>query len=189
LISIVVLAVVALASLAAWRWWPRENPPATPAMRTAMSKLASALPAATQRPRAASQPASDRERLMAAAFALEGIPYKWGAKSGDSLDCSGFTRRAYSAVGVSLPDGSFNQASGEKPLADIHDLAAGDLLFYRWAGATGVTHVTMYAGDGWVIGTGTPGQPGVVSVYPISYDVVGDGRVITFRHVELPDGS
>lgn len=188
-ISIIVLTVVVLASLAAWRWWPREKPSATPAMRAAMSKLASSIPAGSTRPRAVSHPASDRERLLAAAFSLEGIPYKWGAKSGDSLDCSGFTRRAYSAVGVKLPDGSFNQAASEQPLGDVRDLTAGDLLFYRWAGATGVTHVTMYAGDGWVIGTGTPGQPWYVGVYPISYDVVDDGRAITFRHIKLSDGS
>jgi cell wall-associated NlpC family hydrolase len=188
-ISIIVLTVVVLGSLAAWHWWPREKPSATPAMRAAMSTLASSVPAGSTRPLAASHPASDRQRLMAAAFSLEGTPYKWGAKSGDSLDCSGFTKVAYSKVGVKLPDGSFNQAAGEQPLEDVRDLTAGDLLFYRWAGTTAVTHVTMYAGDGWVIGTGTPGQPWYVGVYPISYDVVDDGRVITFRHIKLSDGS
>lgn len=124
---------------------------------------------------------------MAAAFVLEGVPYRWGAKDGGALDCSGFTKRAYSEIGVALPDGSFNQAEGERPLASVSDLAPGDLLFYRWAGGAGVTHVTMYAGEGWVIGTGTPGQPGGVVVYPIAGDLIDDGRVITFRHVALSD--
>ena len=185
----ITLALVAIGAAAAWHWWPRERPSATPAMRSAMSGLVTSLPIEDARPRAASHPASDRERLMAAAFSLEGVPYKWGGKAADALDCSGFTKVAYSKVGVSLPDGSFNQAAGEQPLASLSDLAPGDLLFYRWAGTTAVMHVTMYAGDGWVIGTGTPGQPWYVGVYPISYDVVDDGRVITFRHIKLSDGS
>lgn len=124
---------------------------------------------------------------MAAAFALEGVPYRYGGKGRNALDCSGFTKLAYAAVGVTLPNGSFNQSVGEKTLASVSELVPGDLLFYRWAGSERITHVTMYAGDGWVIGTGTPGEPAHVVVYPLAHDLRADGRVITFRHIALGD--
>ena len=119
------------------------------------------------------------------AWKLIGVPYAYGAKGPDKLDCSGFTRSAYEAVGIKLPEGSFNQAGGEQPLTSVGQLVAGDLLLYRWAGHRSVSHVTMYAGDGWVIGTGTPGQPARVVVYPITYDLRLDGRVVTYRHIQL----
>lgn len=124
---------------------------------------------------------------MAAAYALKGLPYQWGAKGPRAYDCSGFTKAAYAKVRVALPDGSFNQAQGERPLAAVNQLVPGDLLLYRWKGSDSVTHVTMYAGEGWVIGTGTPGQPRAVTLYPLASDLVRDGRTITYRHLRLPD--
>ena len=185
-VTAIVGAFVALGGAAVWHWMPGKLP-ATPAMRAATSELTSAAATQTPRPHAAAHPHTDRERLMAAAFAMEGIPYKFGAKGPTLLDCSGFTKRAYTAVGVTLPDGSFKQASGEQPLRTQGSLVAGDLLFYRWAGGDQITHVTMYAGNGWVVGTGSPGQPPKVVVYPLSADLKNDGRVITFRHVRLQD--
>jgi cell wall-associated NlpC family hydrolase len=178
---------IALIAVAAWRWMPRSQPPATAQMRSAMLQVASTGPTGTPRPEPATHPRSDRERLMAAAFGMEGVPYKWGGKNADALDCSGFTKRAYAAVGVAIPNGSFNQSTGEKPLPDVRALTAGDLLFYRWSGSDQITHVTMYAGEGWVVGTGSPGQPPRVVVYPFASDLRADGRVITFRHIALPD--
>jgi cell wall-associated NlpC family hydrolase len=124
---------------------------------------------------------------MTAAFAMEGAPYTWGGKTADAPDCSGFTKLAYAAAGVVLPNGSFNQSLGEQPLASPSLLATGDLLFYRWANDDRISHVTLYAGSGWVIGTGTPGQPKQVVVYALASDLKADGRVITFRHIALPD--
>jgi cell wall-associated NlpC family hydrolase len=124
---------------------------------------------------------------MDAAFGLVGKPYAWGAKGPGAYDCSGFTKAAYAAAGVRLPDGSFNQAAGEEPLRHEDQLTAGDLLLYRWPDSVSVAHVTIYAGDGWVIGTGSPGKPPKVVVYPLADDLRADGRIITFRHVRLAD--
>jgi cell wall-associated NlpC family hydrolase len=184
LLSLVVTVVV---SFVAWRWLPRPQPPATPQMRAATARLASSPTTATSLPVAPTSPTTDRDRLIAAAFAMQGVPYGYGAKGPATLDCSGFTKKAYAAVGVALPDGSFKQAASEKPLSPATDLMAGDLLFYRWAHSDSITHVTMYAGGGWVIGTGTPGEPEQVVVYPLSHDLVNDGRVITYRHIPLKD--
>lgn len=172
------------------RYLPRNPLPPTDEMRAAAEQL---LPGnehpAPHAPQPPSHPRTTRERLMAAAYGMRGVPYVWGAKGPDRFDCSGFTKAAYSAVGVALPDGSFNQAKGETPLSSTARLVPGDLLFYRWRGDAGVTHVTLYAGDGWAIGTGSPGQPRRVVVYPLTSDLRVAGTVITYRHIPLSDDA
>lgn len=189
-VRLALAAVVALAAVAAWRLIPRPKAAPTPQMAVATSVAASSgVSLATDATfTAPAKPRTDRERLIAAGVEMLGVPYRFGAKGPDEIDCSGFTKEAYEAVGVALPDGSFNQAEGEKPLpANLAELVPGDLLFYRWVGNDAVGHVTMYAGDGWVIGTGSPGQPKYVVVYPLANDLRDDGRIITTRHIALPD--
>lgn len=164
----------------------RHKTPPSPAMREASAEL-DPFAASGPAPEVPLNPNTDRERLLLAAYAMRGIPYKYGAKGPDKLDCSGFTKKAYDAIGVKLPDGSFNQAAGERPLASLDQLTPGDLLFYRWYGEKGVTHVTMYAGNGWAIGTGSPGQKPWVVVYPLASDLRVEGTVITYRHIVLDD--
>ena len=154
-------------------------------MRAAYAQLSANPATPTVAPSAPKAPRTPREKLLAAAFAARGVPYKWGAKGPDAYDCSGFARAVYAAAGVQLPNGSFKQAEGERPLASERQLAPGDLLLYRWTKSTKVEHVTVYAGGGWVIGTGTPGQPPKVTVYPLASDLRADGRVLTFRHIQL----
>jgi len=190
IVLVVGAIVLVLVAVAAWRWMPRPVAPASAEMTTAAGTLVAGRDQSPGRPPAAqTNPRTDRQRLMVAAYGLRGVPYKWGAKGPDHRDCSGFTRAAYGEVGVELPDGSFNQAKGERPLSSPDVMKPGDLILYRWAGTKGVKHVTMYAGDGWVIGTGSPGQLGEVTLYPLSADLVDDGRVLTYRHVVLPDES
>ena len=181
-------AVLVFAAVAAWRWAPRPATPPSAAMRTAAHALVSAKEdSAGPVPQPAARPKTARERVIAAAFELRGKPYKWGAKGTDAYDCSGFTKAAYAKAGVELPDGSFNQAMGEQPLSDPKVLQPGDLILYRWRGSDAVKHVTLYAGAGWVIGTGSPGQPPRVTIYRLASDLVDDGRVLTYRHIVLPD--
>ena len=162
-----------------------ERPP-TAAMQDASSGLS--FDGTSDSPPAPPEaPSTDRERLLAEAHRLLGTPYEWGAKGPDTFDCSGLTKALYSVVGVELPDGSFNQAEGEQAFSSLGSLSPGDLLFYRWAGNVGVTHVTMYAGDGWVIGTGSPHQPGEAVLYRLESDYRSPRTVITYRHIALPD--
>lgn len=164
----------------------RPKTPPTEAMREATRHVQPCGAAATP-PEPPAVPRTDRERLLVKAHSLQGAPYKWGAKGPNAFDCSGLTKAAYEAAGVRLPDGSFNQAKGERALTSLTDLAPGDLLFYRWNRADGVTHVTLYAGKGWAIGTGSPGQPPEVVVYPLASDFRVPNMVVTYRHVVLPD--
>jgi len=138
-------------------------------------------------PPAPSNPKTDRERLIVSAYSYLGTPYRFGSKTSKLLDCSGFTKLAYAGIGVKIPDGSYNQAQGEKPLTSADQLQPGDLIFYRFKSGAGVTHVTMYRGDGWIIGTGTPGQAHKVNLYPASDDLSHAGWTLTYRHITLPD--
>jgi cell wall-associated NlpC family hydrolase len=186
-----ILLLAAVVALAVRRFGTGTRPvfPPTAQMIAAAAQL-DLRATSTNAPAVPHDPATDREELLAAAHAKLGIPYKFGAKGPRLLDCSGFTRVAYGDVGVRLPDGSFNQAKGELPLTALDDLAPGDLLFYRWPGKKGVTHVTMYWGEGWVIGTGSPRQPSEVVIYPLASDFAAlPGTVVTYRHVPLPDES
>lgn len=183
------IIVLALVGVAVWHWYPGGKNEATPAMRQAMQNVLQSVHVSANPPTPSAHPSTERERLLVSAWKLLGVPYQYGAKGPDKLDCSGFTKAAYKGIGIDLPDGSFNQAQGERPLTSLTAVAPGDLLLYRWAGHVSVSHVTMYAGDGWVIGTGTPGQPGngKVSTYPITDDLRADGRVVTYRHITLSD--
>lgn len=185
-------AATALAAIVLWapavQAWLGLRVPPTGEMRAASTQIDLSGTALTP-PLPPAAPRSDRDRLIISARGMLGIPYRWGAKGPDEYDCSGFTKAAYAAVGVKLPDGSFNQAAGERPLRSLDELAPGDLLFYRWNGAVGVSHVTLYLGDGWVIGTGSPATPSEVGIYPLAADFRVPNTTVTFRHIVLPDGS
>lgn len=88
------------------------------------------------------------------ACAQIGKPYSWGAAGPDAYDCSGLTMRAWEAAGVSLPHNAAAQRSAVRSV-DRSDLRPGDLVFYYSA----ISHVAIYAGDGWVVDAPQAGEP------------------------------
>jgi cell wall-associated NlpC family hydrolase len=91
------------------------------------------------------------EGAIAWAYNHLGLPYQWGSTGPGGYDCSGFTKMAYAAAGVSLPQGSEAQyhSTGRVSLSEIQ---RGDLLFYSNNGSSsGIYHVAIYLGDGQVI--------------------------------------
>jgi len=85
---------------------------------------------------APNQQAADAVR---SALSQTGVAYKWGGKTpATGLDCSGLTKWAYGQAGVSIPEGSGNQAVGLQ--VPQSDLQPGDLAV--WKG-----HVAMYIGE------------------------------------------
>lgn len=88
------------------------------------------------------------------ACAQIGKPYSWGASGPDAYDCSGLTMRAWGAAGVSLPHNAASQRANVR-YVDRSDLRPGDLVFYYG----GVSHVAIYAGDGWVVDAPQAGEP------------------------------
>ena len=85
---------------------------------------------------APNQQAADAVR---SALSQTGVAYQWGGKTpAAGLDCSGLTKWAYGQAGVTIPDGSGNQAVGLQ--VQQSDLQPGDLAV--WKG-----HVAMYIGQ------------------------------------------
>ena len=86
---------------------------------------------------APNQHAADAVR---AALSQTGVAYHWGGKTpAGGLDCSGLTKWAYGQAGVTIPDGSGNQAVGAQ--VQQANLQPGDLAVWRG-------HVAMYIGEG-----------------------------------------
>jgi len=83
------------------------------------------------------------------AKALLGHKYVWGATGPMTYDCSGFTRKVFSDVGIYLPRVSRDQ-SKKGQLVSFNELKKGDLVFFatKRRHPNRVTHVGIYLGNG-----------------------------------------
>jgi cell wall-associated NlpC family hydrolase len=83
---------------------------------------------------------------VAYAYAQVGKAYKYGTAGPNTFDCSGLTKAAWAAAGVSLPH---NAARQYQSMAHVTRaaLAPGDLIFYY----SDIHHVALYIGNGMVI--------------------------------------
>lgn len=86
-----------------------------------------------------------RPKLVAAAMAMEGTPYRYGGNSPAGFDCSGLVQYSYAQFGFEVPRNSYMQFRAAKPIYR-RDLRPGDLVFFRTTSAT-VSHVGIYIGN------------------------------------------
>ncbi|MCB1767060.1 MAG: C40 family peptidase, partial [Candidatus Competibacteraceae bacterium] len=89
-----------------------------------------------------------RQRIVATAERLIGVPYVLGGESPDGVDCSGLVQYAYLQAGISLPRTSVAQFQAAQPQRRV---LPGDLLFFRTGRSGQVSHVGIYAGNGQMI--------------------------------------
>jgi len=80
---------------------------------------------------------------------LMGVPYRWGGRSGDGIDCSGLVQLALGFAGVAAPRDSDQQAALGEALADGGALRRGDLVFLPghvgiMASATDLLHANAH---------------------------------------------
>lgn len=101
-------------------------------------------------------------RALAFAKRQLGDRYSYGASGPNSWDCSGLTRGAWRAAGVSLPHNARAQFHKGRSVSRSH-LQRGDLVFFY----SGISHVAIYAGNGKVIHAPRPGER--VSYIKMSY--------------------
>jgi len=94
-------------------------------------------------------------RIVRAAAAESGHPYKYGADGPVAFDCSGLTQHVYERFGVSLPRTSEAQYQAVDHVPKS-DLRLGDLVFYY--SSDGIYHVGIYAGDKQIWAAGSPGE-------------------------------
>jgi cell wall-associated NlpC family hydrolase len=66
---------------------------------------------------------------VAIAARLTGVPYRWGGRSGDGIDCSGLVQLALGFAGIPAPRDSDQQQSLGSAIAADDPLRRGDLVF------------------------------------------------------------
>jgi len=86
------------------------------------------------------------------------LRYLWGGLSGYGFDCSGFVYTLHRCIGVTLPRDVSEQALGGRTVT-LAEAQPGDLCFFaHHQGRGALHHVAMYAGDGWLLHSPTPGK-------------------------------
>lgn len=68
-------------------------------------------------------------RLVSAAYALLGSPYRYAGSDPRGFDCSGLTRYLFAGAGFALPRTAAGQADAGRWVA-LDELAPGDLVFF-----------------------------------------------------------
>lgn len=145
---------------------PAARPAPAPAPRAAAPphRAPSAPPAslhlaAAQPPAVAAPPLPAAARAVEAALKELGKPYRYGALGPSTFDCSGLTKFAYGAAGISLPHSAAAQyQSGRR--VNRNQLQPGDLIFWR-----GLGHVGLYIGNGKMVHAPRTGE--VVTIMSI----------------------
>ncbi|CAM4267830.1 C40 family peptidase [Kibdelosporangium persicum] len=94
-----------------------------------------------------------------------GLPYVWGGDGPQEggFDCSGLTKAAYAAAGITLPRTAHTQFHAGPRVPDGQPLLPGDLVFYGNPN-TKIRHVGLYIGGGLMIDAPDRGQ--VVKIQP-----------------------
>lgn len=94
-----------------------------------------------------------RSQMVASALSLEGTtPYKWGGNElGSGIDCSGFVKKMYGAIGYSLPRTAAEQSMVGIPINRYEDLRPGDRLYFYDAKRGRIGHTGIYAGGGYFV--------------------------------------
>ncbi|MBW7456194.1 C40 family peptidase [Paenibacillus sepulcri] len=122
-----------------------------------LAVLASSTLAAPPKPVAAASAttSSTSSKIIANAKKYLGVKYQFGASTSTTkrFDCSSFTKRVLSTVGVTIPRTSKAQSKAGKYVSKSN-LKVGDLVFFY----SPIHHVGIYIGDGKIIHTyGAPG--------------------------------
>ncbi|NNV04935.1 LysM peptidoglycan-binding domain-containing protein [Geobacillus sp. C56-T2] len=104
------------------------------------------------KPVAAESSASLADRIIEIGEKYLGARYLYGASPSrtDVFDCSSFTMRVFSEVGISLPRTSSAQAQAGRTVS-FNQLQKGDLVFFDTDSNGTINHVGIYAGNGQMI--------------------------------------
>lgn len=116
------------------------------------------------------------------------IPYRYGAQSRKSTDCSGFVQQVFREFDIKLPRTAREQYKVGMKI-DRSSLSSGDLLFFRTrARKKYPTHVGIYLGNGKMIHASSRQRKVVISDVNHPYYVkryVGAKRTATFLPGEI----
>ncbi|HWK23746.1 MAG TPA: NlpC/P60 family protein [Ureibacillus sp.] len=114
------------------------------------------------------------------------VPYKSGGTTASGFDCSGFTSKVFSELGITLSRtsaGQYNQGTA----VSKSNLQVGDLVFFNTSGK-GVSHVAIYIGNGQMIGAESSEGVTISSINDPYYwgkRYVGAKRVASFEEEQV----
>ena len=94
-----------------------------------------------------------RQEIINSAKQYLGLPYVWGGRSSEGLDCSGFVMQSYSLNNIYLPRDSDEIANVGRIVGYpgwTEAMLPGDLLFFAGSRRM-ITHTAIYMGEGKVI--------------------------------------
>ena len=114
--------------------------------------------------------------LVTFAKTFLGVKYRWGGSGPQGFDCSGFARYVLNhfGAGISGTSSELSRNAGRDVEINPSTMLPGDLIFY--AGTKGVNHVTIYIGNGLMIGAnGSPTVKNAKGQYVIG--AYGKGEV------------
>ena len=93
---------------------------------------------------------ASREEIARYAQRFIGTPYKWGGNDiVNGIDCSGFVKKLYGAIGVDLPRTAAEQVKVGQPIYRLEDLRPGDRLYFWSAKRNKIGHTGIYIGGGY----------------------------------------
>lgn len=116
-------------------------PPAEPTAAPARDGASRGGPAA---------PPSATQRVVDVGLSLKGHPYVWGGTGPKAFDCSGFVYFVFNKVGLSLPRAMVDQIRAGTRIAAA-DLQPGDLVFFQNTSKRGISHISIYIGNGKIV--------------------------------------
>lgn len=105
----------------------------------------SAKPKGTMNPQTGATSSSFRDKVIANAMQMLGVPYVWGGAGPKGVDCSGLMKLAFGKAGFDMPRVSWDQLKqGQR--TSVSNLRPGDLVGFRDG-----SHVALYLGDGKIL--------------------------------------
>lgn len=113
-------------------------------------------------PRMSNSEAAVRQQMAVSAMQFK-TPYKWGGNDlSNGIDCSGFVKKMYGAIGYSLPRTAAEQALVGQPITRLEDLRSGDRLYFWETKRAKIGHTGIYVGGGYFVHSSS-GHKGVAT--------------------------